>query len=147
MSYETCGRCRHSVKHWTPDRYVCMGGSDDVSLVKGDQESCADFDPLTYDGLPGICEAFGNALVLGVQSVSAERTCRIKWRGDSRFGLFVIPEDYYEDDGQYVCTACGEPLPDCVDHWWDSYQADGYEGEPPFRCCPNCGAKIEVMRG
>ena len=77
----------------------------------------------------------------------AERTCRIKWRGDSRFGLFVIPEDYYEDDGQYVCTACGEPLPDCVDHWWDSYQADGYEGEPPFRCCPNCGARIEVMRG
>ena len=74
----------------------------------------------------------------------AERTCRIVWRSD----LSYVPEEGgYMDDGQYVCTACGEPLPDCVDHWWDSYQGDGYEGEPPFRCCPNCGARIEVMRG
>lgn len=144
MSDETCGNCKHSVKHWTPDRYVCMGASDAVSLVKGDREACSDFDPLTYDGLPGICEAFGHALVLGVQSVSAERTCRIKWRGD----LSYEPEEGgYVDDGQYVCTACCEPLPDCVDHWWDSYQADGYEGEPPFRCCPNCGARIEEVAG
>ena len=70
----------------------------------------------------------------------AERTCRIVWRSD----LSYVPEEGgYVDDGQYVCTACGEPLPDCVDHWWDSYQADDYAGEPPFRCCPNCGAKIE----
>lgn len=95
-------------------------------------------------GLPGICEAFARGFVLGMQTVSAERTCRIVWRSD----LSYEPEaGGYIDEGQYVCTACCEPLPDCVDNWWDSYQADGYEGEPPFRCCPNCGARIEVMRG
>ena len=42
MSDETCGNCKHSVKHWTPDRYVCMGASAAV-----DDEQ---FAPAVHDG-------------------------------------------------------------------------------------------------
>lgn len=114
---ETCGNCKHSVKHWTPDKYVCMRSSDSVDFVKGDQEACSDFDPLTCKGPSGICEAYGYALVLGIQSVSAERTCRWVpfdeghsiagpgWRC-SECGLELGPENAFVVEQCYCCPGC-----------------------------------------
>lgn len=119
MSDETCGNCKHSVKHWTPDRYVCMRASDAVSLVDGDRGACSDFDPLTYGGLSVICEAFGHALVLGVQCASAERTCRMNH-------VLLYDEEGVEG---IECDECGwEDV-----HGWD---------EPMPERCPGCSRKV-----
>lgn len=113
MSYETCGNCKHSVKHWTPDKYVCMRSSDSVDFVKGDQEACSDFDPLTCKGPSGICEAYGYALVLGIQSVSTERTCR------------KVPGKMHYGERRPKCSECGYGL-----------------GDSRWLFCPQCGAKV-----
>lgn len=47
----------------------------------------------------------------------------------------------YEPDGYYSCSCCGE-LDDGFAEMWDDYQASDYEGEPPFRYCPSCGARV-----
>lgn len=66
-----------------------------------------------------------------------ERTCRIEWRGQ------VIETEHSIDcDGEYYCTACGDALPKWADGAWDDYQAARFDGEPPFRHCPFCGAKV-----
>lgn len=67
----------------------------------------------------------------------AERTCRIEWRGQ-----VLETESSIDCDGEYYCTACGSELPKWADGAWDDYQAAHFTGEPPFRCCPNCGAKV-----
>lgn len=137
MSDETCGNCKHSVKHWTPDRYVCMRASDAVEFVQGDQEACSDFDPLTYGGLSGICEAFGYAIGLGVLSASAERTCRFTLEEDREMlaekaacgpGEFVTQD---MPDLLWTCSACGEQY------------RNGLDALPGWlKHCPNCGAKV-----
>lgn len=65
------------------------------------------------------------------------RTCHIEWRGQ------VFETDSGIDyDGEYYCTACNDALPNWAETAWDDYQAARFEGEPPFRHCPNCGAKV-----
>lgn len=64
-------------------------------------------------------------------------TCRIYWTDTSTDN----PYTGYEPDGYYSCSCCGE-LDDYFQEMWDDYQASGYEGEPPFRYCPNCGARV-----
>lgn len=51
------------------------------------------------------------------------------------------PDTGYNSDGYYYCSNCGE-LDSCFADMWDTYQANDYEGEPPFRYCPNCGARV-----
>lgn len=65
------------------------------------------------------------------------RECRIEWRGQ-----FAETDSGIECDGEYYCTACGDALPKWADGAWDDYQAARFEGEPPFRHCPECGAKV-----
>lgn len=75
--------------------------------------------------------------VIAAWNARAERTCRIEWSGQ------VIETEHSIDcDGEYYCTACGDALPKWADGAWDDYQAARFEGEPPFRHCPNCGAKV-----
>lgn len=64
-------------------------------------------------------------------------TCRIYYTDTST----STPDTGYEPDGYYSCSCCGE-LDDCFQEMWDDYQAKGYEGEPPFRYCPHCGARV-----
>lgn len=64
-------------------------------------------------------------------------TCRIYYTDTST----STPDTGYEPDGYYSCSCCGE-LDDCFQEMWDDYQASGYEGEPPFRYCPHCGARV-----
>lgn len=64
-------------------------------------------------------------------------TCRIYYTDTST----STPDTGYESDGYYSCSCCGE-LDDCFQEMWDDYQAKGYDGEPPFRYCPNCGARV-----
>lgn len=64
-------------------------------------------------------------------------TCRIYYTDTST----NTPETGYEPDGYYSCSCCGE-LHDLFAEAWDDYQAIYYEGEPPFRYCPNCGARV-----
>lgn len=40
----TCGNCGHSISHWTPNRCVCMRGSDSVSIRENENEACSDWD-------------------------------------------------------------------------------------------------------
>lgn len=65
------------------------------------------------------------------------RECRIEWRGQ----VFET-ESSIDCDGEYYCTACNDDLPSWAETAWDDYQAARFDGEPPFRCCPNCGAKV-----
>ncbi len=64
-------------------------------------------------------------------------TCRIYYTDTST----NTPDTGYEPDGYYSCSCCGE-LDDRFAEMWDDYQASDYEGEPPFRYCPNCGARV-----
>lgn len=64
-------------------------------------------------------------------------TCRIYYTDTST----NTPDTGYEPDGYYSCSCCGE-LDDCFAEMWDDYQASDYEGEPPFRYCPHCGARV-----
>lgn len=64
-------------------------------------------------------------------------TCRIYYTDTSTDN----PWTGYEPDGYYSCSCCGE-LDDRFAEMWDDYQASDYEGEPPFRYCPNCGARV-----
>lgn len=64
-------------------------------------------------------------------------TCRIYYTDTST----NTPDTGYDPDGYYSCSCCGE-LDDRFAEMWDDYQASDYEGEPPFRYCPNCGARV-----
>ncbi len=64
-------------------------------------------------------------------------TCRIYYTDTS----INTPDTGYEPDGYYSCSCCGE-LHDLFAEAWDDYQAIDYEGEPPFRYCPHCGARV-----
>lgn len=64
-------------------------------------------------------------------------TCRIYYTDTT----INTPDTGYEPDGYYSCSCCGE-LDDCFAEMWDDYQAKDYEGEPPFRYCPHCGARV-----
>lgn len=64
-------------------------------------------------------------------------TCRIYYTDTST----NTPDTGYEPDGYYSCSCCGE-LHDLFAEAWDDYQAIDYEGEPPFRYCPHCGARV-----
>lgn len=64
-------------------------------------------------------------------------TCRIYYTDTSTDN----PWTGYEPDGYYSCSCCGE-LDDGFAEMWDDYQASDYEGEPPFRYCPSCGARV-----
>ena len=65
-------------------------------------------------------------------------TCRIYWTDTS----FNTPDTGYVADGYYSCSNCDGELGDILAEMWDSFQANGYEGEPPFDCCPYCGARV-----
>lgn len=75
--------------------------------------------------------------VIAAWNARAEHTFRIGWRGQ-----VLETESSVDCDGEYYCTACGAALPTWADGAWDDYQAARFEGEPPFRHCPNCGAKV-----
>ncbi len=66
----------------------------------------------------------------------AGRTCSIEWIDGG-----------IEWEGHYHCTSCGENLPRWADVAWDDYQAARFEGEPPFRHCPICGATVACGDG
>ena len=51
------------------------------------------------------------------------------------------PDTGYNPDGYYCCSNCGE-LGNTLQEMWDTYQANDYQGEPPFRYCPYCGARV-----
>lgn len=63
--------------------------------------------------------------------------CRIYYTG----ATIDTPDTGYNQDGYYSCSRCGE-LDDYFAEMWDDYQARDYEGEPPFRYCPHCGARV-----
>ena len=65
-------------------------------------------------------------------------TCRIYWTDTS----FNTPDTGYVADGYYSCSNCDGELGDILAEMWDSFQARGYEGEPPFEYCPYCGARV-----
>lgn len=64
-------------------------------------------------------------------------TCRIYYTDTTT----NTPDRGYNPDGYYSCSRCGE-LDSAFEYMWDDYQARGYEGEPPFRYCPHCGARV-----
>lgn len=64
-------------------------------------------------------------------------TCRIYYTDTTT----STPDGGYDPDGYYSCSRCGE-LDDRFAEMWDDYQARNYEGEPPFRYCPYCGARV-----
>ena len=66
-----------------------------------------------------------------VFNAHAGRTYLIEWRDGGT-----------ECEGHYRCASCGDDLPRWAELAWDDYQAAHFEGEPPFRHCPNCGAKV-----
>lgn len=68
-------------------------------------------------------------------------TCRIYWTDTS----FNTPDTGYVADGYYSCSNCDGELGDILAEMWDSFQARGYKGEPPFEYCPYCGSR--VVRG
>ena len=68
-----------------------------------------------------------------------DHTCRIYYTDTS----INTPDTGYEPDGYYSCSCCGE-LDDYFAEMWDTYQARGYEGEPPFRYCPYCGSRVVI---
>ena len=65
-------------------------------------------------------------------------TCRIYWTDTS----FNTPDTGYVADGYYSCSNCDGELGDILAEMWDSFQARGYKGEPPFEYCPYCGARV-----
>lgn len=75
--------------------------------------------------------------VIAAWNSRTERTCRIEWRGQ----VFET-ESGVESDGNYYCTACNDDLPSWAETAWDDYQAARFTGEPPFRLCPECGARV-----
>lgn len=75
----------------------------------------------------------------GCDAYEPARAGRIEWRGQ----VFET-EISIDCDGEYYCTACGDALPKWADGAWDDYQAARFDGEPPFRHCPKCGAKVAV---
>lgn len=67
-------------------------------------------------------------------------TCRIKFKDTS----WNNPDTGYEPDGYYYCSSCKHELNSYVEEAWDDYQANDYEGEPPFEYCPHCRARIII---
>jgi hypothetical protein len=67
-------------------------------------------------------------------------TCEIYWT-DTSDGK---ADKDYVSGGYYSCSHCGHELPVHAAEAWDNYQANDYEGEAPFECCPHCGARIVV---
>lgn len=67
-------------------------------------------------------------------------TCEIYWI-DTSDGK---ADKDYVSGGYYSCSHCGCELPVHAAEAWDDYQADDYEGEPPFEYCPHCGARIII---
>lgn len=81
----------------------------------------------------------GSKSVMEVLADLIDPTCRIYYTDTST----DTPDHGYEPDGYYSCSCCGE-LDDYFAEIWDTYQAHGYEGEPPFRYCPHCGARVVI---
>lgn len=47
-----------------------------------------------------------------------------------------------EPDGEYRCSACGNPLPDFMQEVWDDVAA-GCRMNDFLRFCPSCGAEVD----
>lgn len=67
-----------------------------------------------------------------------DSTCKICYTDTST----NTPDTGYEPDGYYYCSNCSGELDSPLDEMWDTYQANDYEGEPPFEYCPYCGARV-----
>ena len=93
-----------------------------------------------------ICTAIGGkkGYWLGISALAErladliEPTCSIGYTD-----LTIDTPNGYDPDGYYYCSRCGE-LDDYFAEMWDTYQARGYEGEPPFRYCPYCGSRVVI---
>ena len=67
-------------------------------------------------------------------------TCEIYWTDTSDRKA----DKDYVSGGYYSCSHCSHELPVHAAEAWDDYQANDYEDEAPFECCPHCGAQIVV---
>lgn len=64
-----------------------------------------------------------------------ERVCHFCWNED------IVHTDIGDEDyGEYVCSACGSPLPGYLQDVADQMQAGCCD--EPILWCPACGAKV-----
>lgn len=64
-----------------------------------------------------------------------ERVCHFCWNED------IVHTDIGDEDyGEYVCSACGSPLPDYLQDVADQMQAGCCD--EPILWCPTCCAKV-----
>ena len=127
--YRTTHKERHEVaerlRHLTPSKQIhpdyTPWYTDICGAIGGKKDS--------WFGISALAERLADLI---------DPTCSIGYTD-----LTTDTPDGYDPDGYYYCSRCGE-LDDYFAEIWDTYQAHGYEGEPPFRYCPHCGARVVI---